>query len=266
MAETVTTALPHQVVVVVDERSHDMADHRSCVVEVAGPLVTESLSAGFGVGSMSWHVRTKGRLGMLILVVAAVGVGLSAQSQPTAQPPRGQVPDRGRPTNPDDEVPLFDFERYFVGKWTFEWDVPDSPLGSSGTITGTEIVKPVIDGRFFESEYQGTGPDGPFSGRANMIYLRDYKTVIRQETDSRGFAVLKAGPVGGDLGGYYTIYYESSPFTHNGRVLRLRTTTVLLSPVHYRVRAQLSADGGPFTNFGNPWFRKEVPQKPGDGE
>lgn len=207
---------------------------------------------------MNRHVLRCAVGAFVFLAWTVGGRNVDAQAPGTArQLPRGQVPDRGRPTKPDDEVPLFDFERYFVGKWTFEWDVPDSPLGPSGTLTGTEVIKPGIAGRYFDAEYQGTGPAGAFTGQARITYLRDNKVVVRHESDSRGFSVLKAGPIGGDLGGYYTIYYESGPFTHNGKTIRLRTTTVLLSPVHYRVRAQISVDGGPFTNFGNPWYRKE---------
>lgn len=212
---------------------------------------------------MNWHAHRRSIGAFVFLALILGSSDLRGQAPAAGQLPRGQVPDRGRPTNPDDEVPLFDFERYFVGEWTFEWDVPDSPLGPSGTLTGTEVVKPGVDGRYFDAEYKGTGPEGAFTGQARMIYLRDNKTVVRHETDSRGFSVLKAGPIGGDLGGYYTIYYESWPFTRNGKVVRLRTTTVLLSPVHYRVRAQISVDGGPYTNFGNPWFRKAgVPAAP----
>jgi hypothetical protein len=172
--------------------------------------------------------------------------------------PRGQMPDLGRPTKKDDPLPTFDFEKYFVGKWTFEWDVPESVLGPEGRITGTEIVKPGIEGRYFESEYEGQSPQGAFKGRAQTIYHAENKVVTRFESDSRGFSVLKSGAIGGDLGGYYTIYYESAPFTHQGKVVRLKTTTMLLSPVHYRVRAQISVDGEPFTNYGNPWWKKDV--------
>lgn len=198
-------------------------------------------------------------LGALILVLVGIVVPVDTQTQTPPQLPRGQMPDLGRPTKKDDVLPTLNFEQYFTGKWTFEWDVPDSPLGQGGRITGSETYKPGVDGRFFESEYEAKGPDGPFKGRATMIYHADNKVVVRHETDSRGFSILKSGNVGGDLGGYYTIYYESAPFTYNGKVLRLRTTTQLLSPVHYKIRAQLSVDGGPFVNFGNPWFRKDVP-------
>jgi len=180
------------------------------------------------------------------------------QAQPQVQLPRSQLPDLGRPTKKDDPLPLLDFEKYFAGRWTFEWDVPDSVFGPGGRITGTEMYKPGREGRFFESEWEAKGPSGAFKGRAVMIYHPEQKIVARHETDSRGFSLLKSGTVGGDLGGYYTIYYDSAPFTFGGKVLRMKTTTQLLSPVHYKVRAQISEDGGPFLNFGNPWWRKDM--------
>jgi hypothetical protein len=92
--------------------------------------------------------------------------------------------------------------------------------------------------------------------------LKDGKVVSRSETDSRGFTLIRSGLVGGDLGGYFNIYYESAPFTVNGKSVRLRTTTHLFSPVQFNVRAQISVDGGPFTNYGNPWWKKSGPPQP----
>ena len=42
------------------------------------------------------------------------------------QVPKGQMPTLGRPTESSDKVPLFDFDTYFLGKWTFEWSMPES--------------------------------------------------------------------------------------------------------------------------------------------
>lgn len=178
-----------------------------------------------------------------------------------AQPPlpKGAMPILGRPTSKDDPVPILNFEEYFVGNWKFEWDVPDSVLGPGGRITGTEVYKPGVDGKFFESELTANGPQGPFKVKSTTIYLVNNKVLSRYEQDSRGFSYLKSGSVGGDLGGYFNIYYETAPFTYNGKVIRLKTSTRLLSPVSYRVAAQISVDGGPFTNFGNPWWSKNVP-------
>ena len=62
--------------------------------------------------------------------------------------------------------------------------------------------------------------------------------------------------MGGDLGGIYNVHYESAPFTYGGKTIRLKNTLRLLSPLAYRVATSISVDGGPFTNLGNPWWRK----------
>jgi hypothetical protein len=183
-----------------------------------------------------------------------------AANQPAKPQPASQVPDYGRPTKSTDPQPTFDFAKYFVGKWTFEWDVPTSPFGEGGLIEGTETFKAMDgDGRYFESEIKAKGPDGPFTTQAVMIYLKDAKVVSRVETDSRKFSLIKSGSVGGDLGGYYNIHYESAPFMVNGTSVRMRTTTHLFSPIRFNVRAQISVNGGPFRNFGNPWWKRVDP-------
>ena len=184
----------------------------------------------------------------------------AAVAQPPDRPlPQGQIPDLGRPTQAGDEVPTFDYDAYFPGEWAFEWRVPDSPLGTGGLITGTETFHPGGDGRNYRSTIEAEGPDGPFQVSATIIYLQGQRAFVRQEADSRGTARLMAGRVGGDLGGFYTIHYESAPFEASGRQVVLRLVTRLVSPVNYRVEARISVDGGPFTNFGNAWWRKDAP-------
>src|SRR5436853_561393 len=62
--------------------------------------------------------------------------------------------------------------------------------------------------------------------------------------------------IGGDLGGIYNIFFESSPFTVNGKTIRIKHTLRLMSPMNYRVATSVSVDGGKFANYGNPWWRK----------
>ena len=71
----------------------------------------------------------------------------AAQSPPAQQPPpKGQMPDLGRQTKQDDKVPLFDFDAYFPGKWTFEWDMPEGPLGPAGRVEGTTVYSAAGNG------------------------------------------------------------------------------------------------------------------------
>jgi Protein of unknown function (DUF1579) len=197
------------------------------------------------------------RRALVVVISLAAASPLAARQKPAPQPPRSQTPDIGRPTKPDDPLPTLDFAQYFVGRWSFEWDMPESPFGPAGRVTGTEVTTG-LEGRFFESHYEGEGPQGRFNGRAVIIYNREAKTLARHETDSRGFSLLMTGTVGADLGGAFTIYYESAPFSYAGKLLRLKLTKTMTSPVFYRVRAQLATDGNTFINLGQPWWRKEV--------
>ncbi len=182
-----------------------------------------------------------------------------AASADRTQLPEGQIPDLGRPTEAGDEVPTFDYDAYFPGVWTFEWRVPDSPLGPGGLITGTETFEPGGDGRNYRAAVMAEGPGGSFTTESTIIYLAGQRAFVRHDADSRGFAMLRAGRIGGDLGGFYTIHYETAPFEADGQQVRLRMTTRLVSPVNYRVESRISVDGGPFTNFGNAWWRKSMP-------
>ncbi len=187
---------------------------------------------------------------LIFACVACVCSPIAAQ-----QVPKGQMPVLGRATEGSDKVPLFDFDAYFLGKWTFEWSMPESALGPAGPYTGTTTVSKVND-TFYEALTDGEGPNGAFTIRETIAYHKDNKTLARQVTDSRGFSYLQFGPVGGDLGGIYNIHFESAPFTVNGKSVRVRNAMHLLSPLNYRVASSISVDGGPFTNLGTPWWRK----------
>jgi hypothetical protein len=193
----------------------------------------------------------------VLLALASLPLGGAQQQPPKPQLPKGQMPELGRPTQSDDPLPPFNFDDYFVGKWTFEWDVPEGPLGPSGRITGTTVYAP-LDGKFYEARTDATGAWGAFSVRETIAYHKEYKALARQATDSRGFSFLQIGSVGGDLGGLFNIYFESSPFTFNGRSIRIKHAMRLLSPYNYKVGTTVSIDGGPFVNYGNPWWRKDA--------
>ena len=198
----------------------------------------------------------KGLRFVAVAALCAAGSFVTAQ-QDKPQLPKSQVPDLGRPTRVTDEQPPFNFAEYFVGKWTFEWDVPEGPLGASGTIKGTVTYKHV-DGPFFEASTTATAPGGPFSVKESIAYRLESKTVARWVTDTRGFSYTQIAPVGGDLGGYFNIYFDGSPFTYKGKTLRIRNAIRITSPLRYRNTVTVSVDGGPFTNYGSPWFEKDA--------
>src|SRR5437763_15165809 len=97
-----------------------------------------------------------------VVAAAALTAALAAQAPPQQPLPKGQMPDLGRPTKVGGELPTLNANEYFPGKWTFEWDVPEGPLGPSGTITGTTIYKTIEPGKFFEADTDQKGPSGAF--------------------------------------------------------------------------------------------------------
>jgi hypothetical protein len=170
--------------------------------------------------------------------------------------PRGQMPTLGRPTDSTDAVPLFDFD-YFLGKWAFEWEVPEGPLGPAGKITGTTTYKK-IDDVAYEADTDANGPGGAFKIKERIAYHKAGKAVARQVTDSRGFSYLQVGPIGGDLGGEYNIYFYSEPFTYKGKTVRIHNQFRMQSPFNFKNTVTVSVDGGRFINYGNPWWQKQA--------
>lgn len=203
-------------------------------------------------------------LSLAVVIAAVLVAGLTAQQRPPqaqtdkVQLPKGLMPDLGRPTRPDDALPLFDFEQYFVGTWTFEWEVPEGPLGPAGIITGTTVCK-LVDGKFYEADTDASGPGGRFTLKELIAYQKENKTMARFVTDSRGFSYMQTASIGGDLGGSYNIYYESAPFTYQNKTIRIKHGLHLLSPLNYRAATTVSVDGGRFLNYGSPWWQKQVP-------
>jgi hypothetical protein len=192
----------------------------------------------------------------LVLAVTLLGAGTAFDAQtPPPQQPRGQMPDLGRPTKHDDALPLFDFDKYFLGRWTFEWDMPEGPLGPPGRLEGTTVYSALGDGQY-QALTEATGPSGKVTIKEIIKYQREQKTLTRDVTDSRGFSYSQTGTIGGDLGGNYNIYFESGPIAIAGQSVRLKHVLRLTSPLGYRVSATVSVDNGPFTNYGTPWWRK----------
>jgi hypothetical protein len=189
---------------------------------------------------------------ILVFLSATVGA-----QQPTPPQPKGSMPNLGRPTQATDEVPPLDFGGYFTGTWDFDWTVPETALGPAGPVNGTTTYRSVT-ADVFEAESKGEGPNGPFTVKERIEYQKDNKAVTRQVADSRGYSYTTKATVAGDLGGIYYLLYESEPFKVGGKTVRLKENVRLLSPYNYRVAMTVSEDGGQFSNYGNPWWRKQV--------
>jgi hypothetical protein len=171
--------------------------------------------------------------------------GLEALKRPTrgAENPNGDDPMRFNPN-------------YFVGKWRIEGVLPDSPLGPAGEFTGIETIRHV-EGCTYEGSIQAKLSGAAYTVKTLMVYDRKAKYLVRLEQDSRGFQLLKTGPVGGDSGGYFTHYWEAPPVTYKGKKVHLTGSTFMASPVNHRLRMQISVDNQPAGNYGTTWWRRD---------
>src|SRR5262245_13939034 len=142
------------------------------------------------------------------VVVVATALGLSAPApargqagaaQGTRPAPTEQVQvgaTQGGPTNEMQPTPKFNMD-YFHGEWNFETNIPESPMGEGGPMSGTETITDVYDGRFWLVAIKGEGPDGPYTGNGMMIYSDGFhgQSWTRYEF-SRGFSLIKTGSLG----------------------------------------------------------------------
>ena len=168
----------------------------------------------------------------------------------------------GVTTSEIDAQPKFDMD-YFVGVWTFESTVSDSPLGTGGPMMGSETVSNVWDGRFWDIKVEGNGPDGSFTGQGVFIYQDTFagESFTRYES-TQGVALLKTGTVGCDLGGTCNLHFETPPFEHNGSRIQLRGRYHLISPYHYRLTSEISVDKGDYRNWRTVWYQKDLEARP----
>src|SRR3989442_13379739 len=72
-------------------------------------------------------------------------------------------------TDVTDAQPKFNMD-YFVGEWNFESNVSESPLGAGGPISGSETVRNVLDGRFWDITIKGERTDGPLTVQGIVLY------------------------------------------------------------------------------------------------
>ena len=168
----------------------------------------------------------------------------------------------GVTTSEFDAEPKFKMD-YFVGEWKFESNVSESPLGAGGPMSGSEIVRNVWDGRFWDIAIKGEAADGPFTGKGVITYQDTFagQFYTRYEV-TRGVGLLKTGLLGCDLGGTCSMYFETPPFEQNGSTVRLKGRYYLTSPFSYRVTTEISVDKGPYRNWGTIWYRKDESAKP----
>lgn len=193
---------------------------------------------------------------LITFALAALLAAWPSQAPTTDQQPKGLMPNLGRPTRPDDAVPLLDFDKYFVGRWTIQGDAPDSVLGPGGEFTGTVTYRKLADG-FFEAVTEGKSESGTFTIKETIAYHQEQRVAFRQVSDSRGYSYVQMAEVGGNIGGDYRLFFKSAPFSFKGKQLRLNHTVYLAAPLTFRVDLEVADGYNSFMHL-SPWrFRRQ---------
>ena len=182
---------------------------------------------------------------------------VEGQAQPPKEPPKGLMPNLGRPTKAEDVVPLLDFDQYFLGTWTFTADAPDSVLGPGGESSGTVTYRKLADG-FYEAVTHGKSDAGAFTITESIAYHREQKVAFRHVIDSRGYTYTQMAEVGGNIGGDYRLFFKSAPFTYKGKQVRLNHTVYLAAPLTFRIDVEVAEGSGEFVHM-SPWRFRRAP-------
>ena len=182
---------------------------------------------------------------------------VEGQAQPPKEPPKGLMPNLGRPTKAEDVVPLLDFDQYFLGTWTFTADAPDSVLGPGGESSGTVTYRKLAD-EFYEAVTHGKSDAGAFTITESIAYHREQKVAFRHVIDSRGYTYTQMAEVGGNIGGDYRLFFKSAPFTYKGKQVRLNHTVYLAAPLTFRIDVEVADGSGEFVHM-SPWRFRRAP-------
>lgn len=194
---------------------------------------------------------------MSLIRFALAALLMAPQAQVPPEQPKGLMPNLGRPTKADDAVPLLDFDQYFIGKWTFSADAPDSVLGPGGEASGTVTYRRIGDG-FYEAVTEGKGESGAFTVKETIAYHREQKMAFRHVLDSRGYTYTQMAEVGGNIGGDYRLFFKSAPFMYQGKSVRLNHTVYLAAPLTFRIDLEVSDGDQPFVHL-SPWRLRRIP-------
>lgn len=190
------------------------------------------------------------------VATAMLTVVLVGTSDWTEAPFRVGAAQDGPTTGEEMQVP-FD-PSYLVGVWEVEWNPPEMGLFPLGMHTGTETVTPV-NSRYLKVPVNLQSEDGATITGTGMIFYEDGlsgQSMLRYVVYDAGFELLKHGPVGGDLGRYYSSFWETPQFECNGQRFSLRERSFFVSPGVYRVNQEVSVNGTEFANYGVMWLEK----------
>jgi hypothetical protein len=147
---------------------------------------------------------------------------------------------RGQGGPPQKPGPEHEKLGYFVGKWTSEGEMKESPFGPGGKVTATDNCE-WFEGRFaVVCRSEGKGPTGPTKGIGIMGYNADQKVYTYYGIDNTAM-VMASVPHGTVQGDTWTYTDESMM---GGQKMKSRFVIKTQSPTSYSFTWEMQGSDG----------------------
>lgn len=130
---------------------------------------------------------------------------------------------------------------FFVGSWSYQGEVKESPLGPAGKVTGTETCEWFAGGFQLVCRSKGTGPRGPATGMSVMSYDGARKMYTFYAMSSQGDNIFVRGNVADK------VWTWADEAQIEGKPVKIRATVTEESPTSYSFRLEAQMGDGPMT-------------------
>lgn len=169
---------------------------------------------------------SKRRLGMLSTFILCASVGLVATAQEPMMPKPG---------------PEHEELGFFVGKWSFEGESKESPMGQGGKVSFTESCE-WFGGHFaLVCRSEGTTPTGPTEALGIMSYDSEKGAYTYYGVEGGMPPFMATGQLDGKTWRY------KSESTMGGKTMMTRVTITEASESSYTFQMEMSTDGETWT-------------------
>lgn len=169
-------------------------------------------------------------------MLAAGSIGFAIAAVALAQTP---------PPGPPKPGPEHKKLGFFIGKWSGEADMKESPFGPGGKMTWSETCEWFEGGFAVVCHSTGSGPGGPMKGVAILSYSPDQKVYTYYGVGNDGMAMTTI-PHGTVKGNTWTYDDESMM---GGKSMKTRFIIQETSPTTSTMKWETLGEGGAWTTI-----------------
>lgn len=135
---------------------------------------------------------------------------------------------------------------YFVGSWIVEGTIPSGPWGSGGSFSWTDKTEWLAGNFFVVGQWDFMMP-AELGGDGQEIFIMGYDVERKVYTfdafSSQGRHIRSTGTLTADK------WIWESEASYEGKILKQRYTTRILSPSRYEVKFEICEDGKTWLAF-----------------